>query len=358
MLDDRYHGIGRITEALLRQMATDPNLDVTVFLRDDQHSDRFDVESLIEDNGFRRLSFNHSMTSPAQWLKWPGALRRAGAQAALFPYHLGAALTGRARRYSIVHDCILEADAAFAPDARTRRLYALLTHAVVRRTTVLTPSRASADEITRYYHRRVADGHVLPWGVDPAFGETPAAPAVVGDQSIPDRFYLHVGARRPHKNVQLLIRMLQLLPPDEYLVAVGTSDARWPDPVSKLASELGVQERLIQLPKVTEAELKGLYAGALAFVYPSLVEGFGLPLLEAMAAGAPVVASDIAVFQEVAAGAAVLVSPNSAEGWAQAVRRLDDPECRRELIEKGSKRAAEADWAVCTQRLSAVLSAR
>jgi glycosyltransferase involved in cell wall biosynthesis len=355
VLDDKYHGIGRITEALLAGLGNYPDIEVVVFLRPGQTSSRFDVDALISQGGFERASFDLPLTSPMQWLRWPSALSAVRADVALFPYHLGAAVSGRARRYSVVHDCIIEADRAFSPDARTRLLYRLLTAVVVRRTQVLAPSRASAHEISRYYHLRMADWQVLPWGIDPGFAAGASRLSSVGGLEIPSEYFLHVGARRPHKNVTVAVAALSELKPDEHLVLVGSPDPRFPDKVPSVARELGVADRVIELSGLSEAELYGLYAGAKAFVYPSLVEGFGLPLLEAMAAGVPVVASDIPVFREVGGDAAIFVAADKPTDWARALRSLDDPALRADLISAGRRQAERARWDDATAALVAAL---
>jgi glycosyltransferase involved in cell wall biosynthesis len=101
-----------------------------------------------------------------------------------------------------------------------------------------------------------------------------------------------------------------------------------------------------QIGRVTEADLWALYSAAAVFAFPSLHEGFGLPVLEAMAAGAPVVASDIAAIREVAGDAAVLVPPGDAASWAQAIEALlaDGPR-RADMIEQGRRRAKLFTWA-------------
>ena len=130
-----------------------------------------------------------------------------------------------------------------------------------------------------------------------------------------------------------------------------------PTPTMGLARELGVSDRVMQLPTVSEADLAALYLQSRGFLYPSLVEGFGLPLLEAMAAGAPVVASDIPVFREVAGSAAVLVPADDTGGWVRALRDLDDDAHRAALIRAGQKLAASRTWDAATDRLATILFA-
>ena len=96
------------------------------------------------------------------------------------------------------------------------------------------------------------------------------------------------------------------------------------DPVPELIRRLGLDDRVLWFGHVDDEQLRGLYAGASAYLYPSLVEGVGLPLLEAMACGTPVVASDIPVFREFGGGAALYVDALDPHGWARAVRTLSD----------------------------------
>lgn len=355
VLDDRYHGIGRITSALLPELAAAEGVDLVVALRPGQTSTRFDVPALTTGLGAEVVDFAPSLSSPTQFVAWPGTLRRARADCALFPYNLGAALSGPARRFAIVHDCIIESDARFAPDARTRALYRLLTSAVVRRTHVITPSHASARDVERYHHVTVPPGQVVSWGIEDTFRRDPGVRPTAGGRPLPDRYLLHVGARRPHKNVGVLVETLALLGPEDHLVLVGSVDTRFPDPVPDLVERFGVGDRVVHLPFVSDDELAGLYAGAAAFVYPSLIEGVGLPLLEAMAAGTPVVASDIPVFREVGGDAALFVPPDRPRVWADTVAALGDAAVREGLVTRGRSLAESASWARTGQNLVRIL---
>jgi hypothetical protein len=118
-LDDRYHRIGRITYELLDRLTLSGRFDVTLFVGRGQRSGRFDIDRIGVRPGVRLVHVDHALTSAGQYLRWPAALRRASIDVALFPYHLGASMFGGGRRFAIVHDCILEADRRFAPDART-----------------------------------------------------------------------------------------------------------------------------------------------------------------------------------------------------------------------------------------------
>jgi glycosyltransferase involved in cell wall biosynthesis len=361
----------------------DERFEITLFVSPRQLSGRFDIDRVAGRPGVRLVHFDHALTSATQFLRWPAALRRAQVDITLFPYHLGASLFGGGRRFAVIHDCILETDRRFAPDARTRALYIMLTRLVIRRTTIITPSQASASAILGFYGLTVPESHVLPWGVSASFDAAsfdaasfdaaavdaaavgPASVSGVTDElsaiggvRLPKNYYLHVGARRPHKNVQQLVRVLAGLRADDVLILVGSADQRWADPTMELARELGVASRILTFGKVSEPELAALYRRARAFLYPSLVEGFGLPLLEAMAAGAPVVASDIPVFREVAGDAAVFVPPADTSAWVGAIRGIDDAEHRATMIDAGQRRVAAATWEKSVDRLASILITR
>ena len=154
-------------------------------------------------------------------------------------------------------------------------------------------------------------------------------------------FALVVGDNRPHKNLVVLAEAWARLGVDAplQLVSAGPAHPRHPD-LAALARAAGACA--VCLGRVPEAELVWLYRNATLVLFPSVYEGFGLPLVEAFAHGVPAVVSDIQVFREIGAGAACFVAPDSAETWAGEVRRLaGDREARARLGAAGRARAAE-----------------
>jgi len=236
----------------------------------------------------------------------------------------------------------------------------MATRAVLQRNRVITPSAAAAIALYETYRLPAGAVTVVPWGVDETF--TCASSAVrssdshhAGRRRPPKGPYLlQVGARRPHKNVVTLVRALAHLPEAFQLVLAGPVDDRMPDPVPEVAEQLGVSHRIIHLEHADDAELVELYRGAHALVYPSLVEGFGLPLLEAMAVGTPVIASDIPIFREVSGGVARFVPALDPEAWAAAVMKLSSQN-RAELSEGGRREARKATWGRTTDALLATV---
>jgi glycosyltransferase involved in cell wall biosynthesis len=132
---------------------------------------------------------------------------------------------------------------------------------------------------------------------------------------------------------------------------------RFPDEVGLLVESLGLGDWVRRYGDADDKTLLGLYANAAVFAYPSLVEGFGLPVLEAMAAGLAVVASDAAAVQEVADGAALIVSATASEQWARALGLvLSDPALAEELRRRSGQVAAKNTWARAADRTLEVLA--
>jgi glycosyltransferase involved in cell wall biosynthesis len=135
------------------------------------------------------------------------------------------------------------------------------------------------------------------------------------------------------------------LPPKAPLLLIaGPWDARHPD-ARQAAQQLGVSERVRFLGIVDDKDLPALYSGALAFVFPSLYEGFGLPALEAMACGAPVACSNASSLPEVVGDAALLFDPSDVRALTEAMQRLiEDAALRQRLSERGLRRAGTFSW--------------
>jgi glycosyltransferase involved in cell wall biosynthesis len=285
-------------------------------------------------------------------------IRSVGAAVLYVPYLIFTPLIRPCPFVVTVHDTTLEKDAGF-------RLLSTAawtgTSLVLRRAAAMTaPSRASLAEITRRYPV-APHPTVVPNGVDvaPFAAVPPAAVAAARDRyQLPRAFVLTVGAHRPHKNHEVLVRALAALPGHVSLVIVGSADRRFPDPLPGLISALGLQARVRLVPEVAEQHLPAVYRAASVFAFPSLSEGYGLPVLEAMAAGVPVVMSDIPVLAEVAGPAARIVPPRDVAGWAAALGAvLRDRPLRARLTKAGAAAAAAASWKHGAAALGGLLSA-
>ena len=184
---------------------------------------------------------------------------------------------------------------------------------------------------------------VILHGVDPewAAGDCPPPPG------LPSEYLYYPANFWPHKNHEVLLRALAALRRRGRridLALTGSPDSGWPR-VQEAAARLGVGEQVHFLGMRSRGEVAAIYRGARALTFPSLFEGFGLPPLEAMQLGTPVIASAAGSVPEVVADAALLVDPLDAEALAAAIERtLDDEALRRTLIAAGRRRAASMRW--------------
>jgi len=260
-----------------------------------------------------------------------------------------------------LHDCTIEADVGFAGSRRRQAAMRTVTGLALRRAAAVTaPSRASLAEIRRHYPA-APNPTLIPNGVDVRqFGQVTAdaVAAARGRYQLPETFILSVGAHRPHKNHEVLVRALAAVPGDAGLVIVGCADPCFPDPLPGLIAGLGLESRVRLVPEVAEEWLPAVYRAAAVFAFPSLAEGYGIPVLEAMAAGVPVVMSDIQVMAEVAGPAALMVPPHDVAGWASALTAvLSSAALPGRLTEAGRAVAAAASWERGASALGSLLCA-
>lgn len=178
-------------------------------------------------------------------------------------------------------------------------------------------------------------------------------------------YLLYVGTERPRKNLGTLLRAFAILKKDTSafrhfkLLKVGSA-GRTDEFRRRTISEvrhLGLEGEVIFVDWVSDEDLAGYYSSATALVMPSLYEGFGLPLIEAMACGCPVIASNSSSLPEVAGDAGLLIDPHDPHGLAEAMRQvITEPALRAELIEKGFKRTQRFSWERAAQETLQVYS--
>jgi glycosyltransferase involved in cell wall biosynthesis len=229
-------------------------------------------------------------------------------------------------------------------DDTRRALAAQLDRTLARAQLVLTDSVTVQRELIASGLRTARASRAIPLGP----GHLSAAPDAAFPAEVPHRFALHVGTFEPRKNLPMLLRAWQQLHDVDHvllpLVLCGAPGWHRSE-LDALLSEGEAAGWLINLGYVSDADLAAIYRHASIVCCPSLYEGFGLPVLEAMAAGTPVVASDIPVHREVAGDAAVLLKPDEPAEWAAAVAALARDETRLgELAERGTRQAARFSW--------------
>jgi glycosyltransferase involved in cell wall biosynthesis len=168
-------------------------------------------------------------------------------------------------------------------------------------------------------------------------------------------YFLSLGNLAPHKNFEGLIKGYNALMsqerPDAYLVVVGRKGPGYEQMLAQAASEERVQKRIIFTGRVADEDLAALYSGALSFVFMSHYEGFGLPPLEAMQCGAPIITSNTSSLPEVVGTAGITLDPNDTDALCQAMLRVfQDSDLRTRMSEKSLRQASRFGWDRCVQQ--------
>ncbi len=239
------------------------------------------------------------------------------------------------------------------------RLYTALVSTAARSAAlVLTDSEASRRDIIAHLGLPEERVRVVPLATDERYTPTPEPSPLIGgsrrgDYDLPERYVLYLGGFDVRKNVATVLGAYRRAGPaiggECLLVIAGRLPERdtpfTPDP-RRLAREQGIDERLVRfIGFVDEDDKPALYRGAVAFIFPSRYEGFGLPPLEALACGTPVVGSNVASIPEVVGDGGVLLPPDDAEGMAGALIQLATDECfRAELSHRALAQATRFSW--------------
>ncbi len=343
------YGIGTYVRNLVRHLA---KLDtVTSYLLFCNPADEATLRDLAEN--FIPVVDRSARYGIREHFSIPLKLRRLGAQLLHSPHYVRPLLCTIPSVVTI-HDCIHLLFPQYLPNRAAFRYARFVMGSAVRRSAlVYTVSEASRTDILRFYPATDPDKvWVVPNAIDAELLEDPGQEErerVRERYQIRGRFVLFAGNVKPHKNLERLIRAFARVRAepgheDVRLVLLGEDVSRYGS-LRRAVEESGVRQDVRFFGFVPHRTLAALYRMASVFAFPSLYEGFGLPPLEAMACGTPVVTSRISSLPEVVGDAALLVDPYSEEAIARAISRvLDEPELRRSLVERGLLRASRFSW--------------
>ena len=248
-----------------------------------------------------------------------------------------------------IHDISFRRYPALFPLKHRILLNTLVPLSARRAAAVITGSEATKRDLVEFYGLSPDRVFVTPYGVDSAYrpiGRAEALHGLAGRYSLPEPYLLCVGVLHPRKNLARLVRAYNRIALDipHRLVIVGKEGWASKD-LQQAAAACPPDRAPVFTGYVPDADLPLLYSAADAFLYPSLYEGFGLPPLEAMACGTPVIASSASCIPEVVGDAGILVDPTSEEAIATAIRKVAlDPGLRRELAAAGLRQAAQFTW--------------
>ncbi|MFT3802101.1 MAG: glycosyltransferase family 1 protein [Burkholderiaceae bacterium] len=258
-----------------------------------------------------------------------------------------------------IHDVLFRSHPACFPPLHRTQLRYLVGHATRRARRILTVSDYSRRSLREFYG---VDAHrigVTPNAVD-RHRFTPVAADPRVDEAVLARhglragdYYVSVGRLEPRKNYPVLLAALRRLGPDApRLAIVGQRDFGYRRLFADAAA-LASAGKVVFLESVGDDELPILYRHAIGLAYPSRAEGFGMPLLEAMACGIPVIASDTTAIAEIVADAGIRVDPDDAGAWARQMRRLrDDRRLAATLVDAGLRRLDGYSWEASAEVLA------
>jgi glycosyltransferase involved in cell wall biosynthesis len=362
LIDARYldaPGLGRYTREIGRRLLADPRFGPVTLA-----GPTGAINAWVRKNG---LSFDavRMVPVPARSFHplsqavfaWQALMGRLDAEVGFFP-HYDIPLFGRPGVSVIaVHDLTHFRTPEGFPRWKRWLGGRLLRHAVRRADHVITGSRSAQDDISARFPGVGRRLETIPHGIDPFFA--PPEPFGLGEAP-PDRYLLCVGERKAHKNHRLAVDVLGRLHArgrrDLVLVLVGGGSPEIDRDLEAQAQRLGVSDQVSLRGRVADEELRDLYRHCAVLLFPSLYEGFGLPPLEAMACGAPVIASNRASLPEVVGDGGLLLSPDDPDAWANAVETLaSDEHQRAELTGRGRARAARFSWDAAAERTAAAL---
>jgi alpha-1,3-rhamnosyl/mannosyltransferase len=357
-------GIGRYTYELARGLMAHPSVSGVRLLRHLRWADPDRLESLAFQVARPQAVATPYKARDMGWVRTYGrfvsptlrSLRCLPFKNHIFhsPNYALPAFVGRS--VSTIHDLSVFRHPEFHPDERIAHMRRIFPSILRRGDLFITDSEFSRQEILDYCG--MAEDRVVsvPLGVDPRFRpmeQVDSGSALQGLGLVPGGYTLSVGTIEPRKNVELLIHAYRSLPihiRTEYpLVLAGNQG--WNS--ASIHQEIEAAQSggwLKYLDYVAESDLPALYAGARVFVCVSLYEGFGLPVLEAMAAGAPVICSNVASLPEVGGGAVKYVDPLNQEAIRQAlIELLESDALLPQMRQAGLKRAREFTWSRTVQ---------
>jgi glycosyltransferase involved in cell wall biosynthesis len=342
-------GVGRHIGELIRWVATlHPNDEYVVYVKS-KAADSFTAK--LQRPNIRWVFLKGTSFLAGEQIDLVRALYRDKLDLFHATFDYGLPLAAPCKQVLTVHDAYFGPKTYFR-SKWTRRYYQFMTRRGIRKAeAVITVSDFVKEKILNFYpemKEHEAKIQVVHNGVGEEFNTASPRSFPLLEKYGIERYLLYVGALTEHKNLfgllegySDLVRRHPDVPP---LVIGGKPNPNLADP-KPFIEKRGIEKKVLFLGYVPAEALPALYRSALLFVFPSLHEGFGIPILEAMACGTPVVTSTVAAMPEVAGDAALLVDPARPEAiQAGMAKLLFDPRLRRDLAEKGLKRAKEFSW--------------
>ena len=312
------------------------------------------------DSDVKIISYDAPIYSPKEQIGFPNkAVKAAGISIMHFP-HYNVPIIYRGKYVTTVHDLTHIVLPEFL-GGKVKYLYArfLMSQSLSRASHIFTVSENSKKDIKKYFNIAEDKISITYNAIDDDFRVKDKAEIdyLYDKYSIPrnKKLLLYVGNLKPHKNLSTLLKALKELNRDDvYLLLVGKAFKSVD--LDEQEKQMGIKDKVIHTGMVSKEELIDFYNLADLFVFPSLYEGFGIPPLEAMACGTPVIAADNSSIPEVCGDAAVYFNGNAEDELAgKIVKVIDDDAKQNELIRKGKFRSEIFDWQNAKNEVGGVL---
>jgi len=324
------------------------------------NSDNFD-EYIPKNSNFSKVLADCKVYGWSEQFKLPGILRKYNLNLIHFP-HFNVPLMYRGKYIVTIHDLII----SHFPTSRATTLNPFLYKiklffynfiiklAAVRAQSIIAVSKYTKDDIASYFRINADKIIVIYEGVDLPVASQAECQAVLDELGIKGDYLLYVGSAYPHKNLERLLLAFQKIHQTNLLlqlVLVGKINFFY-DRIKKLINELGLQKNVILTDYVPDDKLACIYQTADLYVFPSLLEGFGLPPLEAQTYGVPVISSNTSCLPEILGESAVYFDPTNVDDIVEKINRTyDDFAIREELKNKAAVNLQRYSWKKMAQEI-------
>lgn len=339
-------GIGSYISNLVKELHhLNPNIPLKLLTQSDH------IEALGKLSDFPIIPYEGKIYSIAEQYRWISKT---------FPYgllhvpHYNAPLFYPGKLIVTVHDVCHQAMRQYFPGILKQTYAGPFLKQILRKADkIITVSEFSKKEIVKYYNIAPRKIDVIYNGVDPSFHPVPPeiSNKIINKYNLPSEYFLYLGNVKPHKNILGLIesykRALALRPDLPPLVILGKYQnllTGIPN-IQKVMLNEEFSKKVIFTGYLPSEDIPAIYSQASLFLFPSFYEGFGLPVLEAMSCGTPVITSNNSSIPEVAGDAAVLIDPYNSEEIADAIIKVtEDTSLQKKLIQKGFKQIKRFSW--------------
>jgi len=349
VIQDHFPGIGRYVFNLIDALAPQLDGELLALVDENAANTRYELSRLARHPNVRPVPTDIPIFHWRSQTALPRLIRSLSPDVAHFPYNV------RPLRVSVpsvltLYDVIPRRFPEYYPGLTRHKIEAIQRTAIRASDAFVAISQSTAEDFVELYGIEREKIVVTPLAPDPVFHPRPQAELddFRRKKGLPAGYFLYLGSNKPHKNLPRLIRAWAKIPKSQIrnpkLILAGHWDDRYPE-AKELAASLGVTDSVHFLGPVSGDDLPLLYAAARAFIFPSQYEGFGLPVLEAMASGVPVACSRAPGLTEVAGEAALTFDPLRVDEMADVIFRLGtDASVRAHLTRLGAKRASAFSW--------------